>query len=729
MTGIPLYDGAFYRLSCFHNCKSIMHNYTPERSGCAVPAPIACQDASRSRRFGLDFDLSTWPIAVVVAFFAIAAFIPALQNGFVNWDDDRNFLDNRSYRGLGAAQVKWAWSTLWLGVYQPLAWLLFEAQYVVWQLDPRGYHLTSLALHAANAVVLYLLTVALLVRCRPDWFRGNPWSCSLGVGLATALFAVHPLRVEVVAWASCQPYLPCALFSMLALLAYLRAIGTGFPPQRGWLVCSFVLFVAALLSHAVAVSLPAVLLILDVYPLRRFGEGPGRWFGSSARKVWWEKVPFVLVSLVFMVLAIAARRRALVSTEQNDALAIVAQVCYGIWFYVLKTAVPLDLIAVYPSPREMNWLEPRFMLSIVGTAVTTVGCFLLRRRWPGLLAAWLTYLVILAPNLGIIRISEQVAADRYSYMAMLGWVVVAAACFCRLGQTSSRPRPGAMGILALGVGALLGLIPMTWDQCRTWRDSMTLWTHALTHGAGDSSEVHNNLGVELSRQGKFEAAEAHYTKALRLNPRFAQARNNMGVELARQGKFQAAAAYYTEALRLKPGFIAAHNNLGVALNHQGKFEAAESHFALALRLDPNYAEAYNNLGVALASQGKFKAAASRYAEALLLNPNYAEAYNNLALIRAACPEAKYRDGGKAVESATRACELTNWKSTEFLGTLAAAYAEAGDFNAAVAWQTKAIGFLTDEREADDYRSRLVLYQAKKPYRKASRGRAPTEGRP
>ena len=250
------------------------------------------------------------------------------------------------------------------------------------------------------------------------------------------------------------------------------------------------------------------------------------------------------------------------------------------------------------------------MLSIVGTLAMSVGLFLLRRRWPGLLAAWLSYLVILAPNLGIIRISEQIAADRYSYMAMLGWVMVAAACLCRLGQTSSRPRPGAIGIIALGLGALLALIPLTWDQCRTWRDSMTLWTHALTHGAGDSSEVHNNLGVELARQGKFEAATAHYTKALRLNPRYAHAHNNMGVVLSRQGKFEAAAAYYAVALRLKPGYVAAHNNLGVALTHQGKFEAAESHFALALRLDPDYGEAYNNLGVALASQGKFEAAAT-----------------------------------------------------------------------------------------------------------------------
>ena len=168
-----------------------------------------------------------WPSIVIYAF------IPVLDNGFVDWDDDQNFLDNPYFRGLGVAQVKWAWTTFWLGVYQPLAWLLFEAQYVFWQLDPRGYHLTSLLLHVANAVVLYVLTVALLVRCRTDSCLESPWTCSVGAGLATALFAVHPLRVEAVAWASCQPYLPCVLFSMLAVLAYLRAFPIGFIPAVG----------------------------------------------------------------------------------------------------------------------------------------------------------------------------------------------------------------------------------------------------------------------------------------------------------------------------------------------------------------------------------------------------------------------------------------------------------------------------------------------------------------
>ncbi len=419
-----------------------MKEFGQERSMQAAVAPVPTPSAGPSREPLPAWDRRTWLVAIPLALIVIYAFIPTLDNGFVVWDDDQNFLDNPYFRGLGAAQVKWAWSTFLVGVYQPLAWLLFEAQYVFWQLDPRGYHLTSLLLHVANAVVLYVLTVALLVRCRTDSCLESPWTCSLSAGLATALFAVHPLRVEAVAWASCQPYLPCILFSMLAVLAYLRAFPMDSSPRWGWLVGSFVLFVAALLFKAVAVSLPAVLLILDVYPLRRFGDGPGRWFGASARRVLLEKVPFVMTSLVFMGLAIAARPQSPFPIEHYDASEGIAQACYAIWFYISKTVLPLDLIAFYPLPRELNWLALPYSLSILATLAISAGLFLLRRRWPGLLAAWLCYLVILAPNSGIIRISDQIAADRYSYMAMLGSVMLAAAGFCRLWRMSSRWHPG-----------------------------------------------------------------------------------------------------------------------------------------------------------------------------------------------------------------------------------------------------------------------------------------------
>ena len=246
-------------------------------------------DAGRNPKTEPAWDRRAWLVAVPLAILTAAAFLPVLDNGFVDWDDDLNFLRNPHFRGLGAAQVKWAWSTFWLGVYQPLAWLLFEAQYVIWELDPRGYHLTSLLLHVANAVVLYVLTVALLVRCRTDCCLESPWRCSLAAGLATALFAVHPLRVEAVAWASCQTVSALRIVLDAGGSRLSACVRDGFIPAVG-LAGGLVRPVrGGVVIKAVAVSLPAVLLILDVYPLRRLGGGPGRWFGPSVRRSCWRR--------------------------------------------------------------------------------------------------------------------------------------------------------------------------------------------------------------------------------------------------------------------------------------------------------------------------------------------------------------------------------------------------------------------------------------------------------
>ncbi len=304
-----------------------------------------------------------------------------------------------------------------------------------------------------------------------------------------------------------------------------------------------------------------------------------------------------------------------------------------------------------------------------------------------MLAVWLSYLVILAPNSGILQISDQIAADRYSYMAMLGWVILAAAGLCRFCRTSSRARADGVGIVTLCLGPFLVL--MTWYQCWTWHDPETLWNHALKYGAAGNFLAHTNLGDVLYRQGKLDEAAAHFNEALRLESRYAVTHNNLGVVLFHEGKLDEAVAQYSEALRLNPAYVEAHSNLGAALTVQGKVEEAAAHFAHALRL----------------------------------NPTSAAVHNNLAAIMASWPETKYRDGKRAVESATRACELTKWKKPEFLSTLAAAHAEAGDFDAAISSQTRALELLTDERQRDDFRSRLVLYQAKKPYRQPPPARA------
>jgi Flp pilus assembly protein TadD len=657
-------------------------------------------------------------VALVLVLLVVAAFSPALSNDFV-WDDDANFLENVSYRGLGWSQIHWAWTSFQLGVYQPLAWMLLELQYVLFGLRTWGYHLTSLVLYAIDTVVLYLLIMALLVRCRPALQRASPTDLALGAGLAVAPFAVHPLRTEVVAWASCQPYLLCSLCSMLSVLAYLRAFRDGAAPRRNWLAGAFLLFVAALLSKAVAVSLPAVFLILDVYPLGRLGRGPGRWFGPSVRTVWWEKVPFVGLSVVFMGLAVAGRIQVhhLVTYEAWGLMARLVQACYGIWFYLVKTVLPTDITAYYRIPEQAVVRSPLFLSSVLGTLLATASAFLLRRRWPGLLAVWLSYLVILAPNLGLLRVGDQIAADRYSYISMMGGVVLLAGGLCRVLQARQHVWAVATRLPIAGLAVmLLGLVMLSRAQCRTWRTPETVWRHVLNHGGNHSFVAHNNLGLILFRQRRIEEAGTHFALALRLNPGYPEALNNRGLLLQDEGRTDEAKADFEAAVRLDPDFPDAHCNLGWLLFKQGRSSEARAQLDEALRINPEHAAARVSLGSMLSKQGRVEEAMAQFNDVLRLNPDNAVAHNDRAMILAACADAKYRDGQRAVEVATRACSLTEWKDPSMVDTLAAAHAEAGDFDSAVKWQTRAIDLLTDENQKADFRSRLRLYQARKPYR-------------
>ena len=310
----------------------------------------------------------------------------------------------------------------------------------------------------------------------------------------------------------------------------------------------------------------------------------------------------------------------------------VAQACYGIWFNIQKTVLPLNLVAAYPPPQEMNWFAERFISSIMATLAIFGGLFLLRRRWPELLAAWLVYLVVLAPTSGVIPFSGQIAADRYSYMAMLAWVPVIAVFFCRLWRVSLRARPLAMGMTALVLLLIVGLIPMTRDQCRTWHDSEALWKHALDHGALDSSAAHYNMAIVLYAQGKLDAAAAHNSKAIQLNPRDFTVQNFMGIVLQRQGNLEAAAAQFAAALRLNPDYLDAHYNLGIILSRQRKFAEAEAQYVQVLRLDPGSANAHHNLGIDCAVQDKLAEAQAHYIEALRLDPGRVDTRTNLGVV-------------------------------------------------------------------------------------------------
>jgi tetratricopeptide (TPR) repeat protein len=499
-----------------------------------------------------------WRISFRVALVTFVAFAVILDNSFVEWDDMENFVQNLAYRGLGARQIIWAWTTFRLGVYQPLSWMLAEAEYAASGINPRGYHLTSVFLHTACAVVLYVLTFNLLSHCQLTGESRE--SCGnhryIASGLATALFAVHPLRVEPVAWASGQAYLPCILFAMLSVLCYVRAHEAN---QRQasqstvwWLATSIVLFGASLLSKAASLGLPAALLVLDFYPLRRLGSDARSGVRRSQKRVWLEKLPYIVLSLILGVLAIAAKRSTgtLADVERTGIMGRLALACYSAWFYLIKTLLPADLHAFPVRPEPLDWTRAPYVLSMLGVTVVSIALYRHRRVHPGYLAAWLAYLLLLAPASGLVTYGRQVIGDRYSYLAMIPGVVLVAGGICQwwaqaeptIGRLSTRRAAS----LAIGLAWVTMLMVLTWRQCQTWADSGALWAHAIRHGGGENGDLHNNLGVWRARDGDIDAAVAELKLAVRLLPDRAEAHFNLANALAQNGESDAAIA----ALRL-----------------------------------------------------------------------------------------------------------------------------------------------------------------------------------
>jgi hypothetical protein len=506
-----------------------------------------------------------WPVALGLVVLVGIAFWPVLDNGFV-WDDDLNFLENPDFRGLGWQHFLWAWTTTLYSVWQPLAWLIFEAEFDAFELRPWGYHLTSIILHSLNAVVLYGLTLMLLHRCQPDWRPAGRCAPYLLPGLPVALFAVHPLRVEVVAWASCQPYLPCALFAMLAIAAYLKA-HPGRPamrPASGWLVGSILLFALSLLCKAASMGVALVLVILDIYPLGRLG-GLAGWTGRAAGRVWLEKVPFaVLVLLCAIVAGYARFRYKETGASLPDRLsARLSRPCYGAALYIRETAWPAaaEPYRLAPGPEDLT-SEP-YRSCAIGVVAVSVGLLVLRRRWPSGLAAWAAYLAMLAPVAGLVRPGpEIIAADRYTYFATTVWVVLAAAGFTAIGRRVGWPAVAAIALVC--VVAIGSLTVWTRQQCEVWRDAYTFWGTAMARGADQSATAHTNLGVALARRGRIEQAKTHFIAAVKLEPDNAMAHNDLGWVYRRQGQFASAIAEYNEALRLEPGLQIARRGLALA---------------------------------------------------------------------------------------------------------------------------------------------------------------------
>src|SRR6058998_1593140 len=492
-----------------------------------------------------------WLAPLVVVLFTLAAFLPALQNQFVNWDDHENFLDNPHYRGLAWSHLRWMWTTH-RGHYIPLTWMTFGLDYLLWGMNPLGYHLTNLLLHAANAVVFFFITRRLLTRALPSPSeRGH--ALTVSAAFSALVFAIHPLRVESVAWATERRDVLSGLFYLSAVLAYLRACDRE-ERGRGWYWGAVALFAGALLSKSMAVNLPVVLVILDVYPLRRLGGSIG-WRSEPARRVYVEKIPFVLLAAAASAIAVMAQSsvHAVASLAQLRVPGRVAISTYGLSFYLWKMVVPVNLSPVYELRPPVNpWATP-FLLSYGVVLALTAIALALRRRVPGLPAAWVAYIVVLLPVLGIFQSGPQIAADRYTYLAGLGWAILGGAGLLSCWRSSRRSKTGtpATWLLAgIALCVVVGLGVLTWNQVHVWHDSEKLWSHAVAIDPGSAVGQYSR-GLVLAQQGKLTEAMEHYRQALQIKPDYALAHANWGLALIHQGKLAEALEHLQQAGKAK----------------------------------------------------------------------------------------------------------------------------------------------------------------------------------
>jgi tetratricopeptide (TPR) repeat protein len=568
-----------------------------------------------------------WIPAALIALSA-AVYAPLAHFDFVKWDDPQYITDNASVlAGLSWRGVVWAFTTSHGPYWHPLTWLSHMLDVQLFGLDAGGHHITNIAIHSATTIVIFML----LRRA-----TGAVWRSAF----VAALFAVHPLHVESVAWISERKDVLSALFWMLTLGAY------GWYAARrsaGRYAVVLLLFACALMAKPMVVTLPFALLLVDVWPLERaaFDRRDG-WIRLAV-----EKLPLLALAAGVGVLTVVLQRGqgALPGLETYPISLRAANALISYVAYIGMTIWPAHLAALYPYPSAMPeaWkiaAAALILIAISGAAIRVA------RTHPYFLAGWLWYLGTLVPVIGLIQSGEQAMADRFVYIPLVGLLVIVAwGIPDLLPEKGVRPLFAGLAAIALAACALVSR-----NQVQYWADNLTLWQRVVD-ATGPNYRGQSNLAMALEDAGRVGDAIPHYSEALRINPGFVDAYDNLGLALANQGRTADAIALYSEVLRLKPNDADAHNNLGKILAEEGRTADAAAHFSEAARLRPAFSEAHNNFANALASEGKMDQAIAEYTEALRLKPDFADAHNGLG--GALVTEGRLEEAMRHFEAAVR----------------------------------------------------------------------------
>ncbi len=558
---------------------------------------------------------------------SVLSLVPCLDNGFA---DDAHLIDGQRHWG-EPERFGWMWTSFSGGRYQPLAWMSWELDRRLWEFRPGGYHLSSLVLHAINGVLVYWLGLTLIRGGRRAAPEVRPTGADhAAAGLGGLLFAVHPLRVEAVAWAWQRGIVLSTLFLLVAVLFYLGAARR----ERAWPwhLAALAGYGLSLLSGPLGVALPVALVVLDGYPLRRLARG--------ARGVWLEKLPYLALAAAGTMVGCLARQQ-MPSVPSLSAAEHLVRTVYGLAFHAWKTVWPFDLSPLYEFEAPVRLVSWKYLGTVTGVAGAVLLLMRLGRRAPAIGVAATCYVLALLATAGLMQSSWEAGADRYAYLASIPGMLLAGAGMAGLAVHPARSvRWTAPGVFLIAVGLGVGLGWLTRQQCPVWRDPLSLWEYA-SRKCPKSGVATYRLAQACRQQGEWDRALQLLRAAVGLRPSLLEAQWDLGNALMEIPRIEEAIGAYRAAVALAPGSPQIRIELANALAAGGQFEEAERQLRQAIALAPSHIAPRRALGHLFLSRGRPDQAVETFQAAIELAPARAELHYDLgrAYLAAGCKEA------------------------------------------------------------------------------------------
>jgi protein O-mannosyl-transferase len=615
-------------------------------------------------------------VAAVLAILTFSTFLKVRENGFVGYDDPDYLASNPIVRqGLTREGLTWAFGkihgeqTYW----HPLTWVSHMLDVQVFGMNAAAHHLVSLSLHTANAVLLFLVL---------RMMTGSLWRSAM----VAALFAVHPIQVESVAWATERKNVLSTLFGMFTLYAYIRYVQTSDKERsRHWYILSTAFFALGLMCKPALVPLPGVLLLLDYWPLNRLNgkrlpvKVPSSNQRTLLRTVLLEKIPFFIMAGASSIITMLAHRDLGMLSEAGAVPKSLqwANVFLSYVKYVANTIIPTNLAAFYPFPRTID--AHTLAVCIVLLAGITAMAVVQRYKRPYFLVGWLWFIGVLVPAIGVVHVGIQAMADRFAYVPIIGLFLCAV--WSATDLLNRRQVPASVRT-ALATIIIAGLVAISWRQIGYWKNDYSLFERARTV-TRNNYMAYTAVGGVLLKQGQWAQAMEYFRIAREMEPTFADVYFSIGVAMSQKGQVAEAITNLEEAVRLKPFYPEAQLNLALMLQTAGQLEQSIAIYEQLLRVQPRSDQAHLGIGNALMTRGRVNEALDHLHEAIRLNPQSSAAMARLAWILATHPDPNIRDGSQAVRLAEQSCNMSGYSHTESLITLSAAYAENAQFSPAV----------------------------------------------